>query len=218
MDAFTTAMALPATVSSTLLPSNESKAEASFRIVAVNARHTAPRDTPVGGKVFQIPWSFELENTSLFWADPLRIGMVAWSLEDAESGVSDDDEIRRHVDARRPVGLTPLAERLVLTHTRNMRSDNSKFKLDPFERGTLQSLAATNVWLPPLQGRTNQCVELSAALYILSKGMLPQWFQLRCTYSYSELRRTDPALGATCEALPRGTRPAVQLIQPNPLG
>jgi len=184
-----------------------------FRLVSVTTRYTDPKDVDlVNGKRFQIPWSVELENTSLIWADTIRAGVISWSLEPAASGIGEDDEIMRHIDAAKPTDVTPFGESLVLLHNRNTRTDNIKFKLDPFERSAIPTLGLSNVWLPPRENRTDRTLRSWAALYVLPKGSPPIWFQLRCEYSYDDLGRKDGKLSCTWMQCAPGERPYVTLL------
>jgi hypothetical protein len=116
--------------------------------------------------VRKISFSFEVENLSLITADEVTVGVISRSL--LESGK--EEELNNHLRLYLDIPDRPMGEIPEVVH-RSSRTSGNLLTLAPFQNGQIRNIGS--FYFPrriPLK--------IFCAVYILSKGASPTWFQL----------------------------------------
>lgn len=120
-------------------------------------------------------FSFTVENLSLVTAEDVKIGAVSWSL--VEGSPEDlNTHLRSYLDIC-DVKRNGLREIVAwgLVH-RSSTSSGKKFNLEPFQNLPIRGIG-------PFYFPRDDSAKVFAAVYIISKGAPPTWFQIEFDYS-----------------------------------
>jgi hypothetical protein len=114
-------------------------------------------------------FSFVVENLSLATAEDVKIGVVSWSLSNGEAA-----DISRHLRSYLDISDINIPNSLdvpfQLIHRSSLAS-GKRFTLDPFQIRTIRDLG-------PFYYHRQISVRVLGAVYVISKGAPPTWFQL----------------------------------------
>ena len=120
----------------------------------------------------RIIFSFIVENLSLATADDVKSGVVLWSLGDGPT-----EDINRHL--RVYLDIEDISPQFThyqfhLVH-RSSVSSGKNFDLEPFQKRMMQNIG-------PFYFPQHVPVSIVGAVYVISRGAPPIWFQLEGTY------------------------------------